>query len=116
VRFRDLRYDAQRIRKLVVWRQDRMDGPPGELAVADLAAARPAQPPGLAHREWREVVMQQEGLLVGPLQGVDPLLILPRAERRYHQRLGFAASEQRGAVRARQHSDLAGDGTHRLHV
>src|SRR6201999_2795677 len=57
-----------------------------------------------------------EGLLVSPLQGVDPLLILPRAERRYHQRLGFAASEQRGAVRARQHSDLAGDGTPRLHV
>src|SRR2546430_5045544 len=60
VRFRDLRYNAQRVRKFVVRRQDRMDGPPGELAVADLAAARSGHPPGLAYREWPEGVMSPE--------------------------------------------------------
>src|SRR6516225_5579955 len=116
VRLRDLRHHAQRVGKFVVRRQDRMDGAPGELAVTDLAAARPAHSSGLADREWREVVMQEERLLVGPLQRVDPLLILAGAQRCYHQRLGLAAGEQGRAVHARQHADLGDNGTHRLHV
>ena len=37
--------------------------------------------------------MQEERLLVGPLQRVDPLLILAGAQRCYHQRLRLAAGE-----------------------
>ncbi len=93
VRLGDLRHYAQRVGKFVVRRQDRMDGAPRELAVADLATARPGHASGLADRERREVVMQEERLLVGPLQRVDPLLILAGAQRRYHQRLRLAAGE-----------------------
>ena len=79
-----------------------MDRAPGELAVADLAALGAAHAAGLADRVGREVVVQQERLLVRPLQRVDPLLVLAGAERGDHQRLGLAAGEQRRAVRARQ--------------
>ena len=100
----------------MVQRQNRMDGAPGELAVADLAAARSGHAAGLADRERREVVVQEERLLVGPVQGVDPLLVLAGAERGHHQRLRLAAGEQRRAVSARQHADLGHDRPHRLHV
>ena len=112
----DLRDDADRVGELVVVRQHRMDRAPGELAVADLAAARAAHAAGLADREGREVVVQQERLLVGPLQRVDPLLVLAGAERRDHQRLGLAAGEQRRAVRARQDAGFRHDRAHGLHV
>ncbi len=55
--------------------------------------------------------MQQEGFLVGPLQRVDPLLILAGPERGDDQRLGLAAGEQRRAVGARQHADFRHDRT-----
>src|SRR5262249_30375473 len=109
VRLRDLRDDADRVGELVMLRQYRADRPPGELAVADLAAAGRAEPPGLADRERWEIVVQQEGLLVGALQRVDELLVLAGAERGDHQRLGLAAREQRRAVGARQDADLADD-------
>ena len=67
VRLGDLRDDADRVGELVARRQHRMDGAPGELAVADLAAAGRAHAAGLADRVGREVVVQQEGLLVGAL-------------------------------------------------
>ena len=60
--------------------------------------------------------MQQEGFLVGALQRVDPLLVLAGAERRDHERLGFAAGEQRRTVGARQDADFAHDRTHGLEV
>ena len=100
----------------MVGRQNRMNGAPGELAVADLAPTRPAHPPGLADREWREVVMQEKGLLVRPLQCIDPLLILAGAERCDHQCLRLAAGEERRTVRTGQHSNLAGDRAHRFDV
>ena len=81
VRLGDLRDDADRVGELVLRRQHRMDRAPGELAVADLAALGAAHAAGLADREGREVVVQQEGLLVGALQRVDPLLVLAGAER-----------------------------------
>ena len=60
--------------------------------------------------------MQQERLFVGALQRVDELLVLGGAERRDHQRLGFAAGEQRRAVGARQHADFRHDRAHGLEV
>jgi hypothetical protein len=43
-----------------------MDRAPGELAVADLAAARSAHSAGLADRERREIVMQENVSLYVP--------------------------------------------------
>ncbi len=57
----------------------------------------------------REVVVQQERLLVGPVQRVDELLVLAGAERGDHQRLRLAAGEQRRSVGARQYADLGDD-------
>ncbi len=59
-----------------------MDRPPGEFAVADLAAARCANAAGFSDREMREVVMQQERFLVRSLQCIDELLVFGGAERR----------------------------------
>ncbi len=112
----DLRDHAQRVGELVVRRQDRMDRAPGELAVTDLAPARPAHAAGFTHREGREVVVQQEGFLIGPLQSVDELLVLAGTQRGNHQRLGFAAGEQRRAMGARQHADFGHDRADRLQI
>ena len=116
VRLRDLRDDADRVGEFLRLRQQRMDRAPGQLAVADLAASGRADAAGLADRERREVVVQQERLLVGALQRVDELLVLAGAERGDHQRLGLAAGEQRRAVRARQHADFRDDRAHGLEV
>ncbi len=90
-------------------RQDRTDRAPGELTVADLATAGRAHAAGLADRIGREIVVQHEGDLVGALEAVDHLLVLAGAERRDHQRLRLAASEQRRAVGARKHANLRHD-------
>ena len=50
------------------------------------------------------------------LERVDDLLVLAGAERGDHERLGLAAGEERRAMRARQHADLAGDRPHGLGV
>ena len=116
IRLRDLGDQADRVGEFVLRRQHRMDGAPGELAVADLTAARCTDAAGFADREGREIVVQQERFFVGPLQRVDELLVLAGAERRDHQRLGLAAGEQRRAVGARQQPDFANDLPNRLDV
>ena len=60
--------------------------------------------------------MEQEALLVGSLERVDVLLVLACAERGNHERLGFAAREQRRTMGARQDADLSEDRAHRAHV
>ena len=61
----DLGDHAHRVGEFVVRRQDRMDRAPGQLAVADLAALGAAETSGFTDRVGREVVVQQELLLVG---------------------------------------------------
>ena len=97
-------------------RQQRMNRAPGQLAVADFATLGAAHAAGLADRIGREVIVQQEGFLVAALQGVDPLLVLAGAERGHHQRLGFAAGEQRRSMGARQQADFGHDVTHGLEI
>ena len=112
----DLRDHADGVGELVLRRQHRMDRAPGELAVADFAALGAAHAAGFTDRVGREVVVQQERLLVGALQRVDALLVLAGAERGDDQRLGFTAGEQRRAVGARQHADFGDDRAHGLEV
>ena len=93
-----------------------MNRAPGELAMADFAAAGAAHAASLAHRVGWEVVVQHEVLAVLAFQRVDDLLVLAGAEGGHHQRLGFAAGEQRGAMGAWQYADLNFDRTHGLGV
>ena len=112
----DLGDDADRVGEVVMRRQHRTDGAPGELAVADLAAAGRPHAARLAHRVGREIVVEHEGFLVGPLQRVDELLVVAGAERGDAERLGLAAGEQRRAVGAGQDADLGDDRAHGLDV
>ena len=50
------------------------------------------------------------------MQRVDDLLVAPGTQRGDHQRLGFAAGEQRRAVGARQHAGADGDRAHGARV
>ena len=75
--------------------------------MADFAAARRARRLGLADAERREVVVEHELLAVLVLEPLDALLVNRGAERAGDERLGFAAREERRAVRAGQHADLA---------
>jgi hypothetical protein len=82
-------------------RQNRMDRAPGEFAVADFAPSRAAHAAGLIHRKRWEVVVQKEGFLVGPLQGVNELLVFAGAEGSDHEGLSLTAGKQCRAVGAR---------------
>ena len=112
----DLRDDADGVGEVGRRRQHRLQRPPGELAVADLAPARRADAAGLADRERREVVVQEEVRAVGAVQRVDHLLVVAGAERGDDQRLGLAAGEERRAVGAGQHAHLGEDRAHRREV
>ena len=78
--------------------------------MADLATARRAHAARFTDRIGREVVVQQDGFLVGPRQAVDVLLVLAGAQGGDDQGLGFAAREQRRTVGARQDADFRDDG------
>ena len=112
----DLGNDAQRIGEVVVGREDGVDRPPGELAMADLTPSGRPHAPGFAHRVRREIVVEHEGFLVGPLQRIDVLLVVTGTERGDRQGLGLAAGEQRAAMGTRQDADLGQDRPHGLEV
>ena len=108
----DLRDDANGVGKLRRGRQHRANGAPGELAVADFAPAGRTHAAGLADRIGGEIIVEQEPLLIGPVERIDILLVLAGAQRCDDHRLGFAAGEQGRAVGARQHPDLSQDRAH----
>ncbi len=112
----DLRDDADGVGEALSIGQNRMDGAPGELAMADLAASGRAHAANLADRIRREVVVQQKSLFVGPLESVDILLVLPGAERGDDKRLRLAAGEESTAMGAGQDADLAHDRPYCLQI
>ena len=85
---------------------------PRKLAVTDFAPTRRAHAARLADGVGREIVVEQEPLLVGSRKRIDVLLVLAGAKRCDHERLRFAAGEQRRAVRAREDADLREDWTY----
>ena len=93
-----------------------MERAPGELAVADVAAARRPEAADFADRIRREVIVQHEVLIGEPRQPVDHLLAIAGAERGGGDRLGLATGEQRRSVCARQEVDRRLDRAHRLGV
>ena len=105
----DVGDDADRVGKPRRARQDRRDRALGQGAVADLAAAGPADRPDLADGERGHVVVEHELLAVFVHDAVDPLLVGAGAEHGRHQGLGLAALEEGRAVRPGQETDLALD-------
>ena len=112
----DLGDDPDRIGEAVLGRQQRTNRAPGELAMTDLAPSRRSEPPCLARRVWREVVMQEKVLAIVAFERIDDLLVLAGPEGRHRQGLGLAAGKQRRTVGARQNADLARDRSHRSRV
>ena len=106
----DLRHQTDGVGEVFRRRQHGTDRPPGQLAVTDFPTACAAHPAGLADRIGREVVVEEEFLLVGPAQGVDVLLVLAGAEGGDHDGLGLTAGEQGRAVGAREDADFRDDG------
>ena len=56
--------------------------------------------------------MEQEPLLIGPVQRIDILLVLARAERGDDHRLRFSSREQSRTMGSGQHPDLGQDRAH----
>ncbi len=81
--------------------------------MADFAAALTPEATGFADGEGREVVVQDEAFAIGTAGvGVDLLGFVERSEGSQADSLGFAASEERGAVGAGKNADFAGEGAH----
>src|SRR5437870_3355863 len=79
--------------------------------MSDLATSHPGHTAGLAHREWREVVVQHKILLVLALITLNPLHVIGSAEGGGDKRLGLSAGEESGAVSPWQHAGFNADGT-----
>ena len=77
--------------------------------MSDLPPPRSAQELHLADREGRKVVVQHEALVGLPVDQLDLLLVVGRAERSRDERLGLAAREHRRPVGVGQHADVRGD-------
>ena len=108
----DLGDDADGVGEFGRGRQHRANGAPGELAVPDFAPAGRAHAAGLADRIGGKVVVEQEALLIGPVQRIDILLVLARAQRGDDHRLRFSTREQSRAMGSGQHPDLGQDRAH----
>ena len=109
VGFGDLGDHADRVGEVFLGRHDRVQRAPGQLAMADFAAARGTHAARFTDRVGREVVVQHEVLTGFAVQRVDDLLVLTGAQRGHDQRLGFTAGEQGRTVGARQDADFTDD-------
>src|SRR5581483_3023308 len=106
VRLERLRDDPDRVRELVRRRDDRLERPLRERAVADVTPLRAAHEARLPDRVRREVVVVHVAALFLEGEVVDALPLLRGAERERREDLRLAAREQAGAVRARVDADL----------
>src|SRR5229473_209754 len=106
VGFENLGDDANRVREVGLVGQHRRERALGERAMANFAARRSTQEFDFAGGERRKIVVEHELLVAFAQQRVDFLLVGRGPERHGNERLGFAAREYRGTMRARQHLDL----------
>ena len=98
VGFQNVADHAHGVGELVLAGDQRGQRALGQGAVADFAAAGAAHEADFADAERREVVVQHEALAgLARLQQFDALLVVLGAERDRHQRLRFAAGEQRAS-------------------
>src|SRR5712664_4617897 len=110
VGFQNVGNQAHGVRKFFFGRKQIREGSLGECTVADFAAAGATKEFHFTHAERREVVVQHEALeLVLREEQVETLHVFLSAKSESGERLGFAASEKRGAVNAREQADFASD-------
>ena len=84
----------------------RLQGPFGQRAVADLPPFRPPHRVGLAGRVGGKVVMMDIPFVIFRLQGVHPLRVPRRTQRRYRKDVRFASHEQSAAMHLRKVAHL----------
>src|SRR5581483_10236600 len=111
VRLERLRDDPDRVRELVRRRDDRLERPLRERAVADVTPLRAAHEARLPDRVRREVVVVHVAALFLEGEVVDALPLLRGAERERREDLRLAAREEAGAVGTRVDADLDVDRT-----
>src|SRR5882762_3220626 len=110
VGFQNVGNEAHGVRKFLFNRKQIREGALGECTVADFAAAGAAKEFHFTDAERREVVVQHEALeLVLREEQVETLHVFLSAKSESGERLGFAASEKRGAVNTREQADFASD-------
>ena len=90
-------------------RDDRLERPLRERAVADVTPLRASHEARLPDREGREVVVVHVAAVLLEGEVVDPLTLLHRPEREQRHDLRLPAREERGAVRARADLHLGRD-------
>ncbi len=106
---KDVRYDPDGIRELLLGRHHCLQRALCERPVADFAPARSPQGLGLAHAERREIIVEHECLEVLSLEGIDALLVHGRSEGGNDQCLGLAAGKEGRAVCPGEHADNGTD-------
>ena len=116
VGFRDFGNHADGIGKVFQSGHHCQHAPLGQAPMTDLAALGTAHTTGLTHAEWREVVVQHEGLAVGTIQGIHDLGVTLGAQGGNHQSLGFTTGEQGRTMGAWQHAGLDADVAHGLGI
>ena len=109
VRFGDLRHHANGVGEIGRCRQNRLQGTPCQLAMANLTTTGRANAAHFTHRIGREVIVQQEVRPGVAIQRVDDLLIFTGAKGGDNQTLGFATGEQGRTMGARQDAGFAHD-------
>src|SRR6478609_8088462 len=116
VRLEDLADDADRVRELVVRRDQALHGAFGERAVTHFTTTRTTHRLGFAGAEGREVVVKHEALPRFTGERVDLLLVGRGAQGGGDDGLRLAALEQRRAVHAGQEPHFAADRTDGLAI
>ena len=111
VRRQHLGHEAQRVAELLLARQHRQQRTGGERTVADLATLRRTDTAGLTVGPRSHVVVEQEVLVGLRAEGVHQLVHPRHGHGDDVHHLGLATLEQAGAVRRRQHGDLAAERT-----
>src|SRR5690554_4487359 len=116
VGFGNFRYHADHIGEVILVWQHGLHTPAGQTAVADLATPGSGHPTGFTDGVRREVIVQHEGFLALPFQGIRDQRIAAGAQGSGHQSLGFTPGEQRGTMGIGQHTHFNLDGPDRIVV
>ncbi len=101
--------DAGGVGELLVVGNHALERALREVAVTDFASSHRADALDLTGAERGEVVVQKERLVRVAHERVDLLLVGAGAQGGGHEGLGFAALEDGGPMRAREHADLTSD-------
>ena len=110
--FHHFAHDTNSVREILLTWHDWLDRALGKGTMSDLAAVLSTETTSLTHAERREVVVEHEALCVWASSvGVNHLRFVGRSESRDAECLSLTTSKERGAMRAREKTSLAGKRT-----